>query len=196
MEVADPTLRRGQGGMRAAWLALGCACACASPRPLPERAVLAGLAWPALQGGKVSLAGLRGHVVLLDFWATWCEPCKEALPFYAELQRELGGRGFRVAAVSVDSDESSVRRYLSGSALALLVLRDPDGELAERLGVRMMPTSFLLDRAGEPRFRQEGFSPADREAIRARLVKLLDEPQPPEGNAQASAGSRSGAVRD
>jgi len=158
--------------MRWSWLLL--ACACAPSRPLPDRSVLAGVSLARLDGGKSALADLRGRVVLLDFWATWCDPCKEALPFYAQLQRELGDRGFTVAAVSVDAEDAPVQQYFAGSPPAFLVLRDPDGELAQRVGVATMPTSFLLDRTGAPQFRHQGFTAADREAIRARVLSLLD----------------------
>jgi thiol-disulfide isomerase/thioredoxin len=152
------------------------ALACASARPLPDREQLARVALPKLGNGTMALADLRGRVVLLDFWATWCEPCKEALPFYVELQRELAARGFTVAAVSVDSgDDESVRRYFFASGgPQLLILRDRDGQLAERLGVQIMPTSFLLDRTGSARFRLEGFSAGDRETIRSRILSLLE----------------------
>lgn len=152
------------------------ALACASARPLPDREQLARVALPKLGNGTTALADLRGRVVLLDFWATWCEPCKEALPFYVELQRELAGRGFTVAAVSVDSgDDESVRRYFGAGGPQLLILRDRDGQLAERLGVQTMPTSFLLDRSGEAQFRLEGFSAGDRETIRSRILSLLEK---------------------
>ena len=151
------------------------ALACASARPLPDREQLARVALPKLGGGTMALAELRGRVVLLDFWATWCEPCKKALPFYLELQRELDARGFTVAAVSIDSgDDQGVRGYFAAGGPQLLILRDRDGQLAERLGVQTMPTSFLLDRSGVARFRLEGFSAGDRETIRSRILSLLE----------------------
>jgi thiol-disulfide isomerase/thioredoxin len=165
---------------RGAWrpLALVAAAlclACSSAHPLPDANATSSLEAHAMDGRAVRLGELRGKVVLLDFWATWCEPCRQSLPIYAELQRELGDQGFAVAAVSVDSSSDPVRSYFGAAGPPFLVLRDPDGALAERLSVRTMPTSYLLDRSGAARFRQEGFSPDDRELLRSRIVALLAE---------------------
>jgi cytochrome c biogenesis protein CcmG, thiol:disulfide interchange protein DsbE len=149
------------------------ASACSSARPLPDAAAISALQAPALDGKTVRLADLRGKVVLLDFWATWCVPCRESLPFYAGLQRELGGRGLVVVAVSVDSSIDPVRSYFGPEGPPFVVLLDPDGAIAGRLSLRFMPTSYLLDRTGAARFRQEGFSPDDRESLRSRILSLL-----------------------
>jgi thiol-disulfide isomerase/thioredoxin len=171
--------------MRKAVLLLACAwaCACASgPRRQEVREVdraslgaLGAARLRTLDGAPLRLADLHGKVVLLDFWATWCVPCREALPFYAELQRELAARGLSIVAVSVDADDSAVRSWFAAPP-PFVVARDPNGELADSAGVQTLPTSFLLDRAGAARFRNEGFSPADRSALRGRILALLDEP--------------------
>jgi thiol-disulfide isomerase/thioredoxin len=163
-----------RGLIPAVLVAAGLGVGCASARPIPDAATTGALQATTLDGRVVRLGELRGKVVLLDFWATWCVPCRESLPFYAELQRELGPRGLQVVAVSVDSGTDEVRRYFGSAGPPFLVLRDPDGAtLAERLSVRVMPTSFLIDRSGATRYRQEGFSPADRDPLRSRIFSLL-----------------------
>jgi cytochrome c biogenesis protein CcmG/thiol:disulfide interchange protein DsbE len=165
--------------MRDASLLLACAlagaAACASAPRVPEARTLEAARLRTLDGAPLRLADLHGKVVLLDFWATWCVPCREALPFYAELQRELGARGLSIVAVSVDADDSVVRSWFA-AAPPFAVARDPNGELADSIGVQTLPTSFLLDRTGASRFRNEGFSSADRATLRSRILALLDEP--------------------
>jgi thiol-disulfide isomerase/thioredoxin len=128
---------------------------------------------PTLSGKELRLADLRGRVVLLDFWATWCEPCKLSLPFYARLQREL--RGLEVVAASTDEADEDVRKFLAQAPLPFTIARDPDGRVAEELGVQLMPTTFLLDRAGKVRFRHVGFSPDSEGALRREVELLLGE---------------------
>jgi thiol-disulfide isomerase/thioredoxin len=158
--------------MRSALLLSLALLSCSGSRPVPSGAPLANIAAPGLDGKTVRIEDLRGRVVLLDFWATWCDPCRESLPFYADLQRELGPQGLTVAAVSIDADDDPVRDYFK-TPPAFLVLRDPDSSIAERLGVSIMPTSFLVDRSGVTREKMQGFKAEERESIRARVVALL-----------------------
>src|SRR5256885_2627834 len=149
---------------------------CSGARPLPAGVPLRDLSARGLDGKTVRIEDLRGRVVLIDFWATWCDPCRESLPFYAGLQRDLGPKGLTIAAISIDADDDPVREYFK-TPPPFLVLRDPDSSVAERLGVSIMPTSFLLDRSGVTREKLHGFKPGDRESIRARVVELLQAPR-------------------
>jgi cytochrome c biogenesis protein CcmG, thiol:disulfide interchange protein DsbE len=149
---------------------------CSGSRPVPSGARLEDVSARGLDGKTVRIADLRGRVVLLDFWATWCEPCRESLPFYADLQKDLGPQGLTVAAISIDDDDDPVRSYFK-TPPPFLVLRDPEGQIAERMGVSTMPTSFLLDRAGVVRQKLEGFQSEERDAVRARILALLQAPQ-------------------
>ena len=130
-------------------------------------------------GEAHALASDRGSVVLLDVWATWCEPCKDALPLVEQLAAANGPRGFRAYAVSIDADPREVSRFVAETKLALPVLLDPDADASEhKLGVRLMPTSFLLDRAGRVRFVHEGFDEHTMDKTKAELDLLLAEPAP------------------
>jgi len=127
----------------------------------------------SLDGRDFRLDDLRGRVVLVDFWATWCEPCKLSLPFYATLDRDLRARGLSVVAVSTDDRDDEVRAFLARMPLPYTIARDPRGQVAESMGVQMIPTTLLLDRGGAVRLRKQGFSPGDEPALRRTIENLL-----------------------
>jgi thiol-disulfide isomerase/thioredoxin len=153
---------------RALLLLLATACAHASFREAPLPAVNGRL----LGGATLRLDSLRGKVVVLDVWATWCVPCARALPEYARLQREIGPDDLRVVAMSTDDDDREVHEFLAHTPLDLTVLRDPGGQIAERLGVRAMPTTFVIDRTGTVRLREDGLPDGATERI-GRVVRDL-----------------------
>jgi thiol-disulfide isomerase/thioredoxin len=121
-----------------------------------------------MDGAPVRLDELRGPA-LVDLWATWCMPCAHALPFYARLARETG---IQVVAISIDSDDQPVREWLIRNAVPFTILRDPNGEVAEQLGMRVMPTSFLIDAQGKVVKRLDGFEDSDEPQIEQEVRAL------------------------
>lgn len=154
---------------------------CATTRPLGVGQTMQ-VALPRLDSPeRVDLESLRGQVLLVDVWASWCVPCVRSLPFYKDLQHALGPRGFRFVGINIDEDERAARRFLQETSLEdLLVLRDPGAEtIGPRYRVTRMPTAFYVDRAGRVRHVREGFSSQDRGEIRSTLEALLAEPESP-----------------
>ena len=167
--------------------------ACAAPTPNPMIQELRNealkLEHPLLSAGpldfslrrhpsseKVSLSSLRGTVVMLDVWATWCEPCRDTLPLYQDLQKEYGPKGFKVLALNVDADVEQVNKFLIQTPLTLEVLLDPNAEFAENmLRVRMMPTAFLIDRKGRVRYVHEGFAEEFLSKYAHEITELVNE---------------------
>ena len=98
------------------------------------------------------LADYRGKVLLVNFWATWCAPCREELPSLERLRDALRGRPFEALAVNVAEGESRVRRFLTDVPLGLPILLDRDGNAQRAWGVRGLPATFLLDRKGSIRY--------------------------------------------
>jgi cytochrome c biogenesis protein CcmG/thiol:disulfide interchange protein DsbE len=100
-------------------------------------------------GGSGDLAALRGRVVVLNFWATWCAPCVAEMPSLERLHRKLGPEGLAVLAVATDDDEADVRRFIADRGLTLPVLRDPGGRVAaDSYHTTGYPETFILDRSG------------------------------------------------
>ncbi len=125
--------------------------------------------------GEVHLSGLRGRVVLLDFWASWCEPCRQSFPWMDSLQTRYGPRGLTVVAVDLDGDRSAGERFIARMRPRFTIARDPKGGVAERYGVEAMPTSFLIDRQGRIRAVHRGFRGRQKGQREAEIAALLEE---------------------
>jgi thiol-disulfide isomerase/thioredoxin len=100
---------------------------------------------------------LQGQVILLDFWASWCAPCKASFPAMQDLQKAYKERGLTIVAVSEDTDRKNMDRFLKSAGVSFAVVRDAEQKLVEAADVQTMPTSFLIDRAGQIRFVHDGF---------------------------------------
>jgi thiol-disulfide isomerase/thioredoxin len=99
-------------------------------------------------GREVRVADLRGQTVFLNFWATWCVPCREEMPALEALHRTYGPRGFVVLAVNYKESGPSVRRFVRDLGLSMPIAIDPDGSASQALRVRGLPVTFLIDRNG------------------------------------------------
>ena len=133
---------------------------------------------PALQAAQFegALPDLGGKVVLLDFWASWCGPCKKSFPELEKLYESYRDRGFVVLGVSVDEDGAAMRKFLEGHAVSFPIVRDKEQSLVGVAGVESMPTSFLIDRSGKIRSLHNGFRGEETViALRQEIEKLLDE---------------------
>ncbi len=120
-----------------------------------------------------SLQALRGHVVLLDIWASWCEPCKVELPMLDDIASRLHSKNVVVAAVSIDQEVGNVRQFLSTrKRWNVRFFHDPTGQVAELLAPPKMPTSYVIDREGVVQLVNAGFQAADAARIERRLVAL------------------------
>jgi peroxiredoxin len=124
-------------------------------------------------GEAVSLSSLRGKVVLLDFWASWCEPCKKELPLLAALAKKLKPRGVEVLAVNIDEKRANAEQFLKAHKVVLEVLFDEGGKVAAaRYDPPTMPTSFVIDADGVVRHVNSGFEPGDEKKLEKQLTSL------------------------
>lgn len=121
----------------------------------------------------LDLTPYRGKVVLVDFWASWCAPCRQSFPWMAQMRARYGDRGFVVVAVDVDEDAEAGARFLSTAPGDFVHVKDPEGRVAEAYGVSVMPSSLLFDREGRTAYRHEGFRAGDAQAYERRIADLL-----------------------
>ena len=133
---------------------------------------------PSLSGFNLegNVPSLEGKVVLLDFWASWCAPCKASFPAMAGLQQRYADKGLVILAVSVDDDARAFKRFVEKSSPPFATVRDGKHKLVATMTVPTMPTSFLIDRKGVIRYRHEGFhGDATIESYTTQIEQLLAE---------------------
>ncbi len=117
-----------------------------------------------------------GSVVLLDVWATWCEPCSDSLPMYHDLLKQYGSKGLKVYGINVDADPKLVPPFLKELKVEVPVLLDPGAAMSEgALQVKVMPTAFLVDRKGNLRHVHEGFAEEFLQKYVTEIEALLAE---------------------
>ncbi|HEY2676935.1 MAG TPA: TlpA disulfide reductase family protein [Steroidobacteraceae bacterium] len=124
---------------------------------------------------QVDLNSLRGRVVYLDFWASWCAPCRQAFPWMQRMQDRYAQQGLVIIAVDAERSRQDAERFLDNFHPTFDVRFDPKGELAERFNVQGMPTGLVIDRHGVVRFTHIGFRPVDRSMYEDQLRQLLNE---------------------
>lgn len=125
-----------------------------------------------LNGREVSSASLAGKIVVVDFWATWCAPCREEIPGFVDLQRRLGPRGVVVVGMSLDEgDPKTVAAFAAKHGVNYLLLMANEGVQKAFGGIDSIPTTFLIDREGRIRHRKVGaMDAAEYAAIVERLL--------------------------
>jgi peroxiredoxin len=125
-----------------------------------------------LDGKTVRLADYQGKVVLLEFWATWCGPCKESMPELERLYATYRDRGFEIIAISLDESESAVREFVEEYRLSFTVVID-DVDVNSAYGVFSIPTTFILDKSGQIVKKHLGFAPGLFDSFSEEIEALL-----------------------
>lgn len=122
---------------------------------------------------KVRLADLKGRVVYVDFWASWCGPCKQSFPWMNEMQAKYGARGLSVIGINLDQKREDADKFLAATPAKFGILFDPTGKVAEKYQPKGMPTSFLIGADGVVRAMHVGFRESDREELEREISGAL-----------------------
>ncbi len=174
---------------RAVWSPRGCVAALllgllelfSAPAAVRAGEIPSALNVQSFDGKPFSLESLKGRIVVLDFWASWCVPCRSSFPFFNSLVEKYGSRGVSVLGLTLEDDTDAVTNFLDGVPAMFPIVRDPTGRAGEVFEVVAMPTTFLIDREGRVVARFEGSDKHTHEKLDAAVQTLLDQGALPAG---------------
>jgi peroxiredoxin len=130
-----------------------------------------------INGKAFALKDLRGRVVLLDFWATWCPPCRAETPQLEKLWQEYRDRGLIVVGIALESGGApGIRKFTQQNKLTYWQVSDDEGAIAEKYGIRPIPTTYIIDTKGIIRLAQVGYGPGLEKLFAREIEKLLPSP--------------------
>lgn len=147
-------------------LVVGCAAVGVAQAQTPAPPV-------AVAPADFHLADCQGKVVVVDFWASWCKPCRLALPWLADMQRKYGDQGLQVVAVNLDKDLKAGADMVAGLPSQVILVHDPEGKMAEQYKLEGMPSAYLFGRDGKPAGSHVGFLAKETENRETELQNLL-----------------------
>lgn len=129
----------------------------------------------AADGSNYRLAEQRGELVLINFWASWCGPCRQEMPQLDKLAAEFADLGVQVVGINVEQETADAEQFLKASPVSFPILWDGSNSTAKAYAVGGMPTTVIVDRNGDIRYRHAGYQPGDEQEYREQLKKLVRE---------------------
>ena len=155
--------------MFAAMLLATVAVAGSSSGPAPDFSL------QSLDGSTVRLSDLKGQVVLINFWATWCAPCREEMPLLDAIYQKYNRLGVELLGINVEDDASGARKYLNETPVTFPILFDADGRVSKQYQVKAMPSTILVDRHGNVRHIHYGYKPGYENDYQDQIRALVRE---------------------
>jgi cytochrome c biogenesis protein CcmG, thiol:disulfide interchange protein DsbE len=158
-------------------IAVGLIAVSAATFSLPALAIDAGAAAPQfdLPGatGNVKLADMKGKFVYVDFWASWCGPCKQSFPWMNDLQAKLGPKGLQVVGINVDAKQEDAQKFLSQVPAKFTVAFDAKGDFPKKYGIKGMPSSVLVGPDGQVIWSHTGFKEGEAHEIEEKIAAAI-----------------------
>jgi peroxiredoxin len=172
--------RTSRPSMLLAAQALAAALALVAASSLPAASVTAGapaaaFQLPAAVGGPVSLADLKGQVVLINFWASWCGPCRQEMPILEQLYRKYKPAGFTLLGVNVEPKSGDAITFLKATPVSFPILFDTQSKVSTLYEVSGMPSTVIVDRKGNVRYVHHGYKPGDESEYLDQIRSLMRE---------------------
>jgi len=151
----------------------GFVAAVGSAAPMSGHAPL--FALESRDGPEVALADLKGQVVMINFWATWCGPCRQEMPHLEALHQRYSSLGFTLLGVNVENDREGATAFLDETPVTFPILFDPENEVSKLYNVVAMPSTVLVGRDGTMRFIHHGYKPGYEGEYQTQIRELLKE---------------------
>jgi peroxiredoxin len=161
--------------LRSLWVIAAGALATSSISAGPMSGTAPNFSLRAKDGGEVSLADLQGQVVMVNFWATWCGPCRQEMPHLEALYQRYSDLGFTLLGVNVEADSSGADKFLKETPVSFPILFDPKSEVSKMYDVIAMPSTVIVDREGNMRFIHHGYKPGYENEYQTQIRALLRE---------------------
>ena len=130
---------------------------------------------PSRSGDNVSLAQLKGKVVMLNFWASWCGPCRQEMPLLDQMHKRYSALGFTLVGVNVDANSKDAEEWLSKTPVSFPVLFDRESKVSKMYDVSAMPSTVFIDRQGNVRYLHRGYKAGDEGEYLNQIRALLKE---------------------
>jgi cytochrome c biogenesis protein CcmG/thiol:disulfide interchange protein DsbE len=130
---------------------------------------------PDLNGNRVDLGELEGKVVLVDFWASWCGPCREEMPVLEAMHKKYADQGLVIIGVNIDKSAKKMNNFLKGASVTFRIVHDPKIKVASKYEPATVPSSYFIGKDGKVRHIHEGFRKKDAPELEARIQSLLAE---------------------
>jgi peroxiredoxin len=143
----------------------------AGPAPAPAPA----FTLPQRGGNTVSLESLKGQVVMLNFWASWCGPCRGEMPLLDSMYKRYSKQGFTLLGVNVEAEPADAEGLLKNTPVTFPILFDKDNKVSQQYNINAMPSSVFIDRKGNVRYLHRGYKPGDENEYLNQIRALLKE---------------------